>query len=1157
MAAELPRPGVEVIQVFKTVSPTVVTPTLIPCIVGVSRQVVDVLITNAAGADVLNDAALVPLQAVLLAKAAVGAPPVYAGLDTLILSLSLNHGPTLDITFVGTPLTPLQVVATILAAFSAAGVTAFTAEVVGTTQFRIRSVAGDEFQSIEVKSTTSASVLAAFGLAAGKVYLGASYYDQHITDVSVPSFPDPNRNLSQLAIDPATVRAFLYMGGTGGATSLLELLRTESFLRSGIGTVASRTGIVNLTGLIYSTPAIQTGTVDITAPALYGPGGTLDTLTLTLNINGVGASTLVFNGLTNTASEAALLAAITVQWPNLTATQAGPGGNKLVLTATLLGAASTIVLTGTAGATALGLGAGGTTTGVVGDLGLGTFILAIDSAANLTVTFASPTSAAVALAQINAVIGAVALATLDGSNFLVITSLATGATSKVEIIGGTKAATLGMALGATTGVAGVVSIDAGNGTQVTPLLEMVNANFTTAPTSAQVIGTTDITAGALYGGGGTLNNTTLTLDDGHQPQTLTFVAPANTAALLAAINALFGTAAGGRILATQGGPGGNKLVLTDTALGQESIVKVVSDTALGPLGLTAGATSRGGAYVPQSGDTLFVDGLFFATITQVTPGAVVTRLKIDKLVAVSSNVGVAWYIIAKNLSASNVNSGVTRPTPNLTVDATGNLLIKPEILRDTRGTPATAMRASLYVAYKALRLDVSPKAHSPGLLRFSDTTQLASNLSPITQDNPLALGMYFALLNAPGTLVTGIGVDEASASEPFGTVGGYTRAATFLEGFEVYGLAVLTHDSTVFQVFSAHVSVMSNPENKGERVVLINPSAPTTKLDTLVASGIDGNTTATPNQFDTGVANLSSLLLANGQPGVGPFTVATGIFLDVGDGKKYAVVNLTGSIVTLKTTGFLPGENTDAYYATTTLPSPLISQAFAIRVRGAKLVLLDGTPDKEAIALTVQQTAQGYGSRRVWSIFPDQCAATLEGIEQIIDGFYMSAAIAGMIGQQPPQQSFTNFPMNGFTRVIGSNGPYGERQLNVMAAGGNYIIVQDAPATPLIARMALTTDLTSIETRTDSITKVVDFTAKFLRQGLKNFIGRFNITQGFLDSLGHVIQGLLGFLTESGVLIGANLNNIVQDTNAPDTVLVDITLDVPFPCNYIRLTLVI
>jgi len=124
-----------------------------------------------------------------------------------------------------------------------------------------------------------------------------------------------------------------------------------------------------------------------------------------------------------------------------------------------------------------------------------------------------------------------------------------------------------------------------------------------------------------------------------------------------------------------------------------------------------------------------------------------------------------------------------------------------------------------------------------------------------------------------------------------------------------------------------------------------------------------------------------------------------------------------------------------------------------------------------------------------------------------------------------------------------------------MAAGGTYIVVQDTPTAPLIARMALTTDMTSVETRTDSITKVVDFTAKFLRRMLRSFIGRFNITQGFLDSLSSVAQGGLGFLVENGVLIGGTLNNIIQDEANPDSVLVDVLIDPPYPCNYIRITL--
>ena len=78
-----------------------------------------------------------------------------------------------------------------------------------------------------------------------------------------------------------------------------------------------------------------------------------------------------------------------------------------------------------------------------------------------------------------------------------------------------------------------------------------------------------------------------------------------------------------------------------------------------------------------------------------------------------------------------------------------------------------------------------------------------------------------------------------------------------------------------------------------------------------------------------------------------------------------------------------------------------------------------------------------------------------------------------------------------------------------------------------------------------------------MRAGLRNYIGRQNITQPFLDNLSTVINGQIGFLADTSVLIGGDVNNVIQDADAPDTVLVDVTLDVPYPCNYIRLTLVI
>ena len=1030
MAAELPRPGVEVIQVFRSVSPTVITPTLVPCVVGVCRQVVDVLVQNEAGSQELNQESIVPLQAAFVAKAATGSPPKYSGLDSLALVFSVNNAPDITVTFSGALLTPAQVVAQVRNALAAAGNTTATAEVVGEDQWRLRTYGADDNQQIEVKATSAPSVLTAFGIGP-RMYYGASYYAGSEVNLPTAAFPDPRKNLSQLAFDTSSLRAFMYMGGAGG--SIVEISKTSSFLRYNLATAAVRTGTVDLTSL--------------TLPA---------------------------------------------------------------------------------------------------DIGTGTLVLAIDGGSDLTVTFASPANPAAILSQINAVISAVATATMaSGTNYLVITTLSkNGVESTIEIKSGTVVGALGLTANTVTGTAAVEASDDGNGDTITPLLKIPGQNLTAAGTAAVVTGTLSIA-------GGTADGTTLIVDDGTGPQTIVFASAANSAAVLTQINAIVGPAAGGHITATVNGS--TFLVLTSNRLGVQSKISILGGTALATFGISAGVT-YGGAFPVKVGDEVYVDGLFFANVTQVAPGAVTTTVKIDKQVPISNSVGNSVYFIAKNLPDATAPS--TRPYPDLVVNADGSLSVKLDLLRTPRGEPLQSTKAQLAVAYKAVRKDVTAVASNPALLRFNDTVALSSQLSPINTDNPLALGLYFALLNAPGTQVTGLGVDSASSGAPEGTVEAFTRAATFLEAYEVYAVAPMTHDATVGQVFATHASVMSNPENKGERIALFAPKQPTSKPDTLVGSGLSGNSTGSTNVFDTGIANLGALLLSQGLDPSGSYLVEDGLYLDIGDGKKYSVTSVTGSLVTVKVS-FLVGENDDGYYATTNLPTTLINQVFAVRIRGASLTLTDGTLDKESLAVTYQKMAQAYQNRRFWHVIGPQAAATLGGLEQLISGYYLCAGIAGMIGKQPPQQSFTNFPMTGFTRVIGTNGFLSERQLNVAAAGGNYIIVQDEASSPLISRHALTTDMTSIETRTDSITKVIDFCAKFLRRGLKNFIGRFNITQGFLDSLGHVIQGLLGFLAESGVLIGSQLNNIIQDEDNPDTVLVDITLDVPFPCNYIRLTLVV
>lgn len=1039
MSAELPRPGVEVVQEFRTVSPTVVTPTLPPCVIGVGKQLVEVLETTSAGSQILNADALINLPAFFIAKAATGTPKVYTGLDTKKLALIVNNAPVVEVTFSDPTvagLTPATVVSQINDRLSTLGVASFLAGTVGDDKFQVRTVGLGEFQTIVVGSTTDTDVLSAFGIGIGKTYKGIGVYNNYQTDIPAELFPDPNNNLDELAIEFATVRVFI---AAGGGTGLVEFLRDEAFLSNGD----------------VDEPAVTTeGTVDLVAsyPAI-------STETLAIKVNG--GTTQTFTA-TSEANATALLASMNLAF-----------------------------------------------TGVTAALGTGT------------------------------------------PNGLILTSDDGGADVSVEILASSTILTL---LGLTAHTAygdSIEAVDDGNGDVLTPLLDFAGEDFTAAADQAVVTGTVDVTALSYPAD---LAGETLILTDGQQEQTITFSATiADETELQAEINAVMGVAAGGKLTASLST---TFLRLTHSYKGDESWIKVVGGTAATVLGFTVGQEDHGTPFPPLAGDELYIDGAFYANVTEVAPGGVVYRLKIDRQVTISTDAGRRYYIIAKNLP---LGGSATRPYPDLAVDSTTGLVsLKHSFLRDTAGDRMN-VRGSIYLAYTAVRQDVTALAAQPGLLTFDSTTDLEATLPPINTDNPLGLGLYYALINATGAQVTGLGVDAISADAPYGTFEAFTRAAEYLEGFEVYALAPLTHDQTVGQILNTHVTFMSEPEQKGERIVLFNPEVPTRALDTLVASDTDGDR-LNNTVFDTKIPALTALLQNAGIDPIGTIAVTEGLYLDIAsDAKRYSIKTISGSQVTVRTVAgdFAAGENEDGYYATNVLPSPLISETFAIRIRGAELVTVDGRLDKPAIASTMAALGQTFQNRRFWLTFPDQARASINGFEQLIDGFYMNAAIAGMIAQQPPQQSFTNFPMTGFTAVVGSNATFSESQLNVMAAGGVYIIVQDSQGAPLIARMALTTDMTSIETRTDSITKAVDFTAKFMRRGLKNFIGRFNITQSFLDSLGSVVQGLIGFLVEAGVLIGGQLNNIIQDEDAPDTVLIDVTLDVPYPCNYIRLTLVV
>lgn len=173
-----------------------------------------------------------------------------------------------------------------------------------------------------------------------------------------------------------------------------------------------------------------------------------------------------------------------------------------------------------------------------------------------------------------------------------------------------------------------------------------------------------------------------------------------------------------------------------------------------------------------------------------------------------------------------------------------------------------------------------------------------------------------------------------------------------------------------------------------------------------------------------------------------------------------------------------------------------------------------------------------------------------------VPGSYYCAANAGLLISQRPEQPLTNLPIAGLVKTYGSQDYFSEAQLNSMAGGGTYIMTQDVSNGPIYSRHQVSTDITSVAYRELSVTKALDYTAKFIRDGIKPYIGKNVISPAFMKLLNSVLvsQGL--FLVRDGVLNDFKVAKIEQDNASKDTVNVEVSVLVKYPVNYIKIKLV-
>lgn len=1039
--AELPKPGVEVIQEFRTVSPTIAAPRLVPCIVGVCKQIIE--ITNSDGT--INSDAAVSSPAV--ANADSGNDDYIV--NGLTLSLSIDGGPTQTKSIdTGTGAVTAQTLANAINAAGYIGVWAYTwTSPLNDVRLQLRTTSTGSAKSITFVGGTIASQLG-WDDAITYTWYGTSTYTQSAVFLPQASFPDPRDIMDDLNVDETTVNCYVDLGA-----AIQEMTPDSTFLYGdfGAGSIAISDDADGDTSTPFVDLQDSVGVVNFAASP--------------------GAATITGADI-DTAD---------VRVHNLPLAIELDGGGRQVITLQ--------------GKPLVSTDSTGWTFGATHDCVLP---LSVNGVA-FSVTI-SETSLALIIAAIN-----------------VDSQTAVGYDIAYEA-DATGAAAAGGYLGLFVGADPTVPIPA---------------------TEVQVTGaTTGTHAGEMFAAAAYQSND----DDG-----LGAAIPSIQAQINDAMNETIATVSG------------TDLVLTSNTIGHDSKIKIVptpdsSTILLASLGLTAG-DYHGVSFKVRAGDEVYGDNTLLGTVSEIHPGGTQGRLRLNPEVSTTASWS-SWYIVAQNLEDENADWGSLVPYPDFYLDTAGDAHIKHDFLRDNLGAPLMGA-VGLYLTYQAVRKDVTSEATTgtPSLVVFEDVDELEEAIGPIQPSNPLAYGIFQAMSNAANTQIAGLGIAETSSGEPYGTLTAWGKAFDFLSTEEVYAIAIMDDNPLVHQFAKVHVEAMSAPAQKAERVAIINQDRPVREYDSIAVSGSDGESTAAA-KFDTKQTALTSQLQSLGLDPAS-LTAADGVFLDVeSDNYFWNITSIeTGTVVVINQV-FGPGENDDLFYEeTATPPSSLLNETFSVKVRGADIA--DSTAGRNVEVATYVNIGQGYSTRRVWHLISNGAYASVNGVISLVEGFFLCAAKAGQVAGNLPSAPLTNFGISGFTGVTGTNDRYTETQMNQIAFGGNDIIVQPGAGAPLVSRHQLTTNMASIEVREQSIVKAVDFCAKFIRGGLRNFIGKFNITETFLDTLSAVVQGQIRYLIDNGVIAAGDLNNIIQDTTNPDTVLVDVTIEVLYPCNYIRVTLII
>jgi hypothetical protein len=468
--------------------------------------------------------------------------------------------------------------------------------------------------------------------------------------------------------------------------------------------------------------------------------------------------------------------------------------------------------------------------------------------------------------------------------------------------------------------------------------------------------------------------------------------------------------------------------------------------------------------------------------------------------------------------------------------------------------PLNVMAGTLYVEYREWLAELADEVNS--ITSVADLDQIKGQLDP---DNPLKWGVYKALSNSNGTAVKYTAVADPELFDEEGRSLGtdlnkWVQVLERIKGRDdMYNLVPMTFDRRVQNLWAAHIggesNEIANNWKAGFFSLQANPTAKVVGQGALIG-GVLGTAVA-----ETVLATLSD------DPNA---TNTQYTRLTVTSGNGYFIANdvRPGDVVryNYSTDGF--GEEQYEEYVVDEVVSEstlLLYSGGDVAVTVPQRVEIYHNRNRNEVVEDIVQQAGSLSNRRVCAVWPDQVgeAGTMQ------PGYYLSAALAGLVSGVVPHQPLTNVEVAGFDDYTRSYKYFNETQLNRLAEAGTWIVTEDKDGTPF-TRHGLTTDNLDLNRREEMIRRNVDSMSYLFLRRLRPFIGRTNAQPGMVRRLRYEVKSVIAFLSSNGFtdelgsqLISAEIRTLQIHPLLKDRIEIVLDLVVPAPLNNIELHLVV